>query len=580
MLSKDISRATEMLFSERKDFIIIGLTGRTGSGCTTVAKLLSQTFEELSPPNPKYNDFNNNEERKYQIVYNFAKQQWKNFKIIALRNIITSFLLEHNFEQFAGFLRQLVGNEKYGLLIRVLETEIKDYFDDHHSRRVKIQEDLKQTEASLDNEELYNFYFTDIPLFTQKLIETLDRIEAGLFTFLYQKIGNNVRTSGKPFESEFNPQNIFRLSQRTNKLIKVLRKQNLKKKGRVLVVIDALRNPYEATFFKDRYSAFYLFSVHTDDEIRIKRLVNKGFNIGEICALDNQEYPEKQLGINKFASQNIQKCTELADIHLYNPTIGTTDFSFLKKQLVKYISLIMHPGLVTPTHIERCMQIANIAKLNSGCLSRQVGAVATDKDFAIKSVGWNTTPEGQTPCNLRNLCSLLKNDDSEAFSSFELDNDEYSKFLSSKLAGKVDESILNGRILSYCFKDSYNAFDDHKKQLPTRSKNQVHTRSLHAEENAFLQLAKYGGDGIKGGILFTTASPCELCSKKSYQLGIKTIYYIDPYPGISADHILKCGKQQPQMKLFYGAKGEAFMKLYTPIIPYKDELYMLLDFDF
>ncbi len=48
------------------------------------------------------------------------------------------------------------------------------------------------------------------------------------------------------------------------------------------------------------------------------------------------------------------------------------------------------------------MQLAFSAKLNSGCISRQVGAVVTDDNYSIKSVGWNSTPEGQTPCLLRN----------------------------------------------------------------------------------------------------------------------------------------------------------------------------------
>ena len=31
----------DQIFRLRKDFIVIGLTGRTGSGCSTVAKILS-----------------------------------------------------------------------------------------------------------------------------------------------------------------------------------------------------------------------------------------------------------------------------------------------------------------------------------------------------------------------------------------------------------------------------------------------------------------------------------------------------------------------------------------------------------
>jgi dCMP deaminase len=100
---------------------------------------------------------------------------------------------------------------------------------------------------------------------------------------------------------------------------------------------------------------------------------------------------------------------------------------------------------------------------------------------------------------------------------------------------------------------------------------------LHAEENAFLQLSKYGGGGINNGLLFTTASPCELCSKKAYQLGIKEIYYIDPYSSISKPHILSAGSQPINMRLFYGAIGSAYHRLYHPMINYKDEITFLLD---
>lgn len=122
-----------------------------------------------------------------------------------------------------------------------------------------------------------------------------------------------------------------------------------------------------------------------------------------------------------------------------------------------------------------------------------------------------------------------------------------------------------GKCYAYCFKDVYNGL--------TNQKNQVYTRALHAEENAFLQIAKYGGAKIQGGKLFTTASPCELCSKKAYQLGIKEIYYIDPYPGISQKHILSFGEQDnPKMILFKGAIGNAYISLYAPRMPYKDEI--------
>lgn len=128
---------------------------------------------------------------------------------------------------------------------------------------------------------------------------------------------------------------------------------------------------------------------------------------------------------------------------------------------------------------------------------------------------------------------------------------------------------MHGRKFSYCFKDIYNGLKN--------DKNQVYTRALHAEENAFLQISKYGGQPIKGGYLFCTASPCELCSKKAFQLGIRKIYYIDPYPGIAQKHILSFGKKKynPDVELFCGAIGEAYVRLYRPMIAPKDELELV-----
>lgn len=122
---------------------------------------------------------------------------------------------------------------------------------------------------------------------------------------------------------------------------------------------------------------------------------------------------------------------------------------------------------------------------------------------------------------------------------------------------------------SFCFKSIYT------KNNSSEKGNQVHTRALHAEENAFLQLAKYGGEALLDGVLYSTASPCELCSKKAYQLGISKIVYIDPYPGIAIDQILLNGEREIEIKLFSGAIGSAYHKIYEQIIPFKDELKAL-----
>ena len=74
------------------------------------------------------------------------------------------------------------------------------------------------------------------------------------------------------------------------------------------------------------------------------------------------------------------------------------------------------------------------------------------------------------------------------------------------------------------------------------------------------------------GVIYVTASPCELCSKKLYQIGVRKIVYIDPYPGIARQQIIAAGFKRPQLKLFQGAYGSTYFKLYQPFISYKDEL--------
>ena len=291
-------------------------------------------------------------------------------------------------------------------------------------------------------------------------------------------------------------------------------------------------------------------------------------------------------------------CIQKSDIHVINTKKGDqlldceSSFCTREEQLLKFISLIQQPGIITPSSGERCMQIAYTAKLNSGCVSRQVGAVVADINYSIKAIGWNDVPSGQTPCNLRSAHDFLNNK--------ELSEVHYSKFERGKELDKVDvdfkyknkdpynfpEAVksyfngvdtseknkqLAGKNCSFCFKTIHNNYEGEQ--------NQVHTKSLHAEENAMLQISKYGGQGLKNGILFTTASPCELCSKKASQLGVKKVYYIDPYPSISEPQILTNNRDKDSMKLiqFNGVIGKSFVKLYEPFMAQKDEIKIILE---
>lgn len=557
------AQACNQVFNERRKFIILGLTGRTGSGCTTVANILGKSFDDFCPPLPHSpSDFSNDQNRNYHTCFNYLKANWHSFYHIKLSSLITSFILEKEFKDFLEFIKNNINQNDFSFSIDFAKTYRK-----LSAKRKKIQ---KKTEKSNGDayydEEIHEFYFSELVNFSEEIKESLKEHNSKIF----QIIGNNIRNSGDPFLTAFDPKALYKIPQRANLLIKILRKKSkMNNDDRVLICLDAIRNPFEAFFFKERYSSFYLVSIANSNDERVSRLrKNLKLNDEQIKSLDETECPKKLSSTSYFTSLDVPKCIEAADIHINNKN-DIDSFPNLKKQLVKYIALMMHPGLVTPSKSERCMQTAYDAKLNSGCISRQVGAAIASESYSIMALGWNTTPQGQTPCSQRDVKHLIRHEDAQAFSEYENNNLNFRKQLKN-IYFKIDNSQC-GRPLCFCFKDVHNSLDGEK--------NQVHTRALHAEENAFLQITKRSGAEIDNGILFTTASPCELCSKKAYQLGIKKIYFIDPYPGIAEDQIIKSGTKRPNLILFTGAIGRAYQQLFHPILPYKDEMELSFDID-
>ncbi|MBC8432757.1 MAG: hypothetical protein H8D96_12665 [Desulfobacterales bacterium] len=96
-------------------------------------------------------------------------------------------------------------------------------------------------------------------------------------------------------------------------------------------------------------------------------------------------------------------------------------------------------------------------------------------------------------------------------------------------------------------------------------------RALHAEENAILQSAKIGGMPIGNGTIYTTTYPCELCAKKLYQIGIRTIYYTEPYPeSISEQVFLEDGTKIIERIAFEGVKSYSYFRLFKPVYDKKE----------
>jgi deoxycytidylate deaminase len=565
------------LFHERSKFIVIGLTGRTGSGCTTAANILegeNASFPQVE--DVKYGNepfFSNLDSRRYKIASNYIKENYNPFISIKVSDLISAYILTLTATQASDFIKEQTSDVSKNKIDELLK---KGSFNSSFAKKGTLKSISNKFLDHSDNLELtdrertkFFSYMKLIRKFTDDFKQELRKLHNELYIKVYQAAGNSIRRTGRVQsafkDAPFEPESVFHLPETINRCVKNIRQ--IKSDG-AFIVIDAIRNPFEAKFFKDRYSAFYLISINAPNEDRKTYLQNEHkYTVDEFDELERRESGKTKIEDADFISQNVKRCIEISDVHIFNPRNELDNNNVLKAQLAWYLALIKHPGLISPTNLERVMQIAYTAKVNSGCISRQVGAVVTDESYSIKSVGWNDVAKGQVPCNLRSLDGLANDFDEITYSVYERHNKDFRNAAKVELIKISGQEGTQGKNLSYCFKDIKNSLDD--------SGNQVHTRSLHAEENAFLQLAKYGTAGIEGGKLFTTASPCELCAKKAYQLGIKDIVYIDPYPGIAIDHILSIGSNRPNLIQFRGAVGKGYHQLYEPTIPYKDELNYL-----
>ena len=696
------------VFNQRSDFIVIGLTGAIGSGLSDVTEILSSEYEQLKIYGHSFCDKNSISKLERKMVLEYAKCNWKKFDVIKARDVIITYILENNntYRRLREDLGENIFETRefcencYFKLRRADLIEKNPYVENeliveeiHNFLDVSMQKGMLRALFEKNNElleyinilrnrrgekyntrtsfSLYTYTKYILPIIGQTLKE---HIRGKRYTTLFQKYGNEIRFFGTLDMTQWKSrlENIntisnfdyfYSIAKRINTFIKIRRAPASNRKSiPVQIVIDSLKNPYEFSFLKDRYTAYYTFALLDQRQNKtadsnefdpkrynalyenpshikkdFKRFINllieqtqREITLYEIEAceyIQALETPDKFMdylierlnkidwqqsnwedwcpqisaeeysreyerfgiledeykfffsllndpirtfciisGLYSVYLQDIQSSTQNADIFFSNSLINHK--KELAYQIVKYVSLIMHPGLVPPTKIERCMQIAFSAKVNSGCISRQVGAVVTDKDYNILSVGWNEVPVNRVPCIYRSLPDLqsASEEDSYLYSDLEREDCLIKRFIESYdfSDSKKTTSILEGVNPSYCFKSLYGKI--------THEKEQKDSRAMHGEERAFHSCSNKSL--AKGGCLFTTSSSCERCTIIANEYNIKKIYYIEMYPGIAQNHVNASGAEEGRAEfiLFTGAIGVAYTKLYTPILPMKDEL--------
>ncbi len=232
--------------------------------------------------------------------------------------------------------------------------------------------------------------------------------------------------------------------------------------------VDSIRNPAEVEELR-KLGRFFLFHVTAPAEVRFER----------IRARDREEDPqtfEAFLEIEKLEMENAEKTKQnlKGTFALAERTIlNDGDLNELHDKVDSALAAVSEDfRLSRPSWDDYFMGIAKVVASRSNCVKRKVAALIV-KDKRIISTGYNGTPRGTRNC-------------------------------SEGGCPRCNSFGESGKNLEECV-------------------------CSHGEENAIVQ-ASYHGISIKDSTIYTTFSPCLLCTKMIINAGIKEVVYNVDYP--------------------------------------------------
>ncbi|MBR2927967.1 MAG: hypothetical protein IKC24_02290 [Oscillospiraceae bacterium] len=302
--------------------------------------------------------------------------------------------------------------------------------------------------------------------------------------------------------------------------------------GKDKFVIDSIRNPEEVYYLKSQYVDFFVFGIFAGNNLRWER-IQSTYSGNQAQFLADEK---RDKGGDKVAhGQRVTDAFLTSDAIILNeaPIVNKNEaFLTLKAKVEKYIGLFT--GRATdksPTEVESIMCMAYSNSLRSSCLKRKVGAVIVDSKGNVFSSGYNEVPLLEKPClNMYGGCyrSVSKNKIEQLFNKDGVPGD---------LKGSVMAQV---KLLEKC-------------------------RALHAEENAILNVARFGSAAVlKDATLYTTTYPCNLCANKIAQVGIKKVVYYEPYPVEEAKITLE--KAHVEQEMFEGITFNSYFRVFNEII--------------
>lgn len=116
---ENYNEAIKQIYAEKEQQIILGLTGRTGAGCSTAAGILKKQFEDLELEYYEGTDEKLKEKKAFEIIkeYISSDERWVPFNVIEGSCVILSYIFEYyekekdGFQCFIDYLKYLQSEE-------------------------------------------------------------------------------------------------------------------------------------------------------------------------------------------------------------------------------------------------------------------------------------------------------------------------------------------------------------------------------------------------------------------------------------------------------------------------------------
>jgi hypothetical protein len=256
----------DALYEVKRGFLIIGLTGYTGSGCSTARNILDSPYK---PVTPSYNDLNKagfeNELEHRKLTHVWDKIKWNRFVPIDFSCVV-----------FAFAMRKAILGTNRGQKNPL--TELRKLGKSHHEKLkgLKLLTDEKKNDGNSERLSDKNLksqenaqLLIDAYKCTSKLYkEYRDTEKPHKFTKNMQNWGDEIRQYGEVQptgnkKDPVHPEFIACLPEAVRRIMKSYQTIGSKK-----FCIDAFRNPYEVEYFRRRYSEFYLVHLNRSPEHR------------------------------------------------------------------------------------------------------------------------------------------------------------------------------------------------------------------------------------------------------------------------------------------------------------------------